>query len=130
MTKHENSNTFVGESGDLIRYISFTERVWFYTRAVFRALPFIAVFIICSLTMVQVACIVGLCEAFNQVSISPGEILMYAFVLIISSMIQVAGLGIGWWLAEIKGLHVKIYPKELKKNPLPIKQITDKPPTL
>jgi hypothetical protein len=130
MTENEKSNTFVDNNGDLICYISRTERIWLYMRAIFKALPFVAVFIICSLTMVQVACIVGLCEALNQANIAPGEVFMYAFVLIISGIIQAAGLGIGWWLAEAKGLHVKVYPKELKKNPLPIKQITDEPPTL
>ncbi|WP_448518925.1 hypothetical protein [Rhodoflexus sp.] len=130
MTKHENSNVFVDENGDLIRYISPTERIWLYTSAIFKALPFIAVFIICSLTIVQVACIIGLCETFSQASIALGEVLMYAFVLIISGIIQMVGLGIGWWLAEVKGLKIKVYPKELKKHPLPIKQITDEPPTL
>lgn len=109
MKDNEKSNTFVSEDGELICYVSRTEKFRLYIRAVFKALPFIAVFVICSLFLVEFACLWGLCESLCSPQLVPEECALYGFVFIGSCIIQLLGLGIGWQLAEIK--DVKVRPK-------------------
>ncbi len=121
----KKSDTFVDEHGELICYVSPAEKIWLYIRAIFKALPFVVIFVICSLFFVEFACILGLCILLNQTKPAPEEFVLYSFIFIVSSVIQLAGLGIGWWLAEHKGLQVQVYPKK-HKSFLPVKKITNK----
>ncbi|WP_250631923.1 hypothetical protein [Rhodoflexus caldus] len=126
MKNVEKSGTFVDKHGELICYVSRAERIWLYIRAIFQALPFVAVFVICGLFIVEFACVLGLFASLSQAKPVSEEFLLYFFVFFVSSIIQFAGLGIGWWLAEHKGLRIQVYPQTHKFS-LPIKKITNKP---
>ena len=128
MNNDKKSNTFVDENGDLIRYVSPAERVWLWLCAIFKALPFVAIFVICGLTLVQLACLFGLCDILSTSPVVMEECLIYVFLMLISGMIQAAGLAIGWWLVETKGIRIKVYPQHLQNTSLPIKAIADRPP--
>jgi hypothetical protein len=94
------SKSYINHSGTLITYTTASDRIGQRIGRIFNALPIAVSFILCSLLVIQVFCVIGLIRTFIDPVEHASEFGIYIFLFIAINIICTLGFGIGWLLTE------------------------------